>query len=270
MFLWEVASAEGELIRVDSVSTVVTGVWYHVAGVRGPDYVKLYKDGQLEVQTNVYFPQDYGNTPLYFGTSGQSYYDRKMHGDLDEVSLYNRALSAEEIAALYLAGAAGKCKDTNGIIITLQPQSQTVVPGTNVFFTVAATGLVPLGYQWQFNGANLEGASANTLILTNVQPAQAGNYRVVVTNPAGSTISAVAVLTVTGQPLLLNPRPTANGTFSFTLSAAPGLVYVIEASTNPNGWTPLASLTNTTGQVDYTDTIIPSVVTRYYRARLAD
>ena len=110
VILWEVASPTHELIRIDSVNTVVTGAWYHLAGVRGSNYTQLYLNGHLEAQANVNFPQDYGTFPLYFGTSGQSYYDRKLHGELDEVSLYNRALSASEIAAIYAAGSAGKCR----------------------------------------------------------------------------------------------------------------------------------------------------------------
>ena len=47
-----------------------------------------------------------------FASSGQAYYDRKLQGALDEVSLYSRALSAAEIATLYSAGSAGKCMTT--------------------------------------------------------------------------------------------------------------------------------------------------------------
>jgi sugar lactone lactonase YvrE len=39
--------------------------------------------------------------------------------------------------------------------ITTQPASQTVLPGTNVTFTVAVSGTGPFTYQWQFNGTNL-------------------------------------------------------------------------------------------------------------------
>jgi Concanavalin A-like lectin/glucanases superfamily len=35
---------------------------------------------------------------------------RRMHGQLDEVTVYNRALLPQEIAAIYAAGTAGKCK----------------------------------------------------------------------------------------------------------------------------------------------------------------
>ena len=37
-------------------------------------------------------------------------WDGKLNGQLDEVSLYNRALTTTEINAIYAAGAAGKCK----------------------------------------------------------------------------------------------------------------------------------------------------------------
>ena len=89
---------------------MVTGAWYHVAGVRGPNYLQLYVNGELEGQTSVSFPQSYGNYPLYLGTTAQPAWDHKLAGALDEVSLYNRALSANEIAALYAAQSDGKCR----------------------------------------------------------------------------------------------------------------------------------------------------------------
>ena len=104
-----------------------------MAGVRGSNYVQLYVNGQLESTNSISFAQDYGTLPLYFGTSGQTYWDGKLKGTLDEVSLYNRALTSNEVAAVYAAGAGGKCK---GASITVQPQSQTVVAGTNALLTV--------------------------------------------------------------------------------------------------------------------------------------
>src|SRR5581483_3883475 len=69
-----------------------------------------------------------------------------------------------------------------------------------------ASGSVPLSYLWTFGGNPLAGATVSSLSLTNVQPNQAGNYAVVVTNSVGSVTSTVATLTVlippsiTGQP----------------------------------------------------------------------
>ncbi len=109
-FHFAVSSSAGQSVDLASATLVQTGVWYHVAAVRGSDFIQLYVNGQLERQASVSFPQDYGDFPLYFGSSGQWYWDAKFAGSLDEVSLYNRALSSNEIAAIYLAGVAGKCK----------------------------------------------------------------------------------------------------------------------------------------------------------------
>ncbi len=203
------ASAAGEVVALQSATLVTTGVWYHVAGVRGSNFAQLYVNGQLERQTNVSFPQDYGSYPLFFGSSGQAYWDGKLNGMLDEVSLYNRALASNEIAAIYAAGAAGKCKTGIAPSITTQPQNQSVAAGSNVVFMVAATGAEPLSYQWQKNGANLSdsgnlsGATSTALTMASAQTSDAGAYRVVVTNGSGSITSAVANLTV------ISPSPQA-------------------------------------------------------------
>jgi Leucine-rich repeat (LRR) protein len=197
VFRFLVASASGQEIELDSITPLTTNIWYHVAGVRGSNFTQIYFNGQLQGQTNVNFPQDYANLPIYFGSSGEACWDHKLRGALDEVTLYNRALASNEIAAIYAAGAAGKCK---GINITTPPTGQTVVLGSNASFTVSATGLTPLSYQWQFNGTNISGATATTLTLNNVQPTNAGNYTVAVTNKLSAVTSGVAALTVLVPP----------------------------------------------------------------------
>ena len=197
VFRFLVTSSSGQSAELFSTTILATGVWYHVAAVRGSNFTQLYVNGQLQAQTNVTFAQNYGTLPLYFGTSGQSYWDHKLAGNLDEVSLYNRPLASNEIAAIYAAGAAGKCKAGSGPAITTQPQSQTLATGANALFTVAAGGTAPLSYQWQLNGTTISGATNTSLALTNVQKAQAGNYTVIVTNSIAAMTSAIAVLTVT-------------------------------------------------------------------------
>jgi len=43
--------------------------------------------------------------------------------------------------------------------ITSQPLSQTASAGTNVTFTVGATGSNPLSYQWRLGGSNIIGGT---------------------------------------------------------------------------------------------------------------
>ena len=80
--------------------------------------------------------------------------------------------------------------------ILTQPQSETVTVGTNVTFSVTATGVPAPTYQWNNSGAAISGATASTLTLNNVQTGSAGTYTVVVTNLLGSVTSNPATLTV--------------------------------------------------------------------------
>ncbi|MBL9202902.1 MAG: immunoglobulin domain-containing protein [Opitutaceae bacterium] len=81
-----------------------------------------------------------------------------------------------------------------GLVFTQQPLSQTVAPGGNVTFTVAAPGAT--AFQWRRDGTNLAGATAATLTLTNVTTSNAGTYTVVASNATDSATSAGAVLAV--------------------------------------------------------------------------
>jgi hypothetical protein len=85
-------------------------------------------------------------------------------------------------------------------IITNQPATQAAAPGASVTFQVGATGIQPLAYQWQKNPGNgfsdLADRTNAALVLTNLQPWDAGDYRVVVTNSTGARTSAVASLYV--------------------------------------------------------------------------
>ncbi|MTH14697.1 PQQ-dependent sugar dehydrogenase [Flavobacterium sp. LC2016-01] len=80
--------------------------------------------------------------------------------------------------------------------IVNHPLSQSIMETKPVTFTVSASG-VGLTYQWQYNNANINGATAASYTIPNVTAANAGNYRVVVTNTAGNVTSNNAVLTVT-------------------------------------------------------------------------
>jgi uncharacterized repeat protein (TIGR03803 family) len=80
--------------------------------------------------------------------------------------------------------------------ITLQPVSLTVFAGRNATFTTLAAGSRPLRYQWQKNGVNVPGANQARYALFRVTSADAGTYRVLVTNPVSTIASANVTLTV--------------------------------------------------------------------------
>ena len=87
--------------------------------------------------------------------------------------------------------------------ITAPPAPVVVVRYQPAQFSVGAGGSAVLRYQWQFNGAELPGATHSLLLLTNAQPAQAGTYRVTVFNESGAVVSPAASLTLLEPPTIL-------------------------------------------------------------------
>ena len=105
--------------------------------------------------------------------------------------------------------------------ISVQPTSQTVFAGSNVTFSVAATGTAPLAYQWQLNGANISSATATNYSIPGVMVTNAGNYTVVVSNSGGSITSSVALLTVNKATPSVTTWPASTAiTYGQTLAAS--------------------------------------------------
>ncbi len=81
-----------------------------------------------------------------------------------------------------------------------QPVNGSYVSGTSLTLLGAGAGTPPIGYQWFFNGTPLSGATSNRLSLVNLQPANAGQYTLVISNQFGQTTSTVAQVTVLVPP----------------------------------------------------------------------
>jgi len=87
--------------------------------------------------------------------------------------------------------------DTRGFAalwIDTQPRSQSVGFGESVTLSVAAVGAGQIRYQWLFNGQPILGATTPELLLVSFQPAQVGDYQVVLEDQFGTLTSQVARL----------------------------------------------------------------------------
>jgi hypothetical protein len=88
-------------------------VWYHVAGTYDGSTASIYIDGILEAsvaRTGQIQPSVVG--PLYIGQNVGGFGTVEFfNGLIDEVDVYDRALSAAEVSTLHAVGAAGKCRE---------------------------------------------------------------------------------------------------------------------------------------------------------------
>jgi hypothetical protein len=131
---------------------------------------------------------------------------------IDELSIYNRALSPAEVLAIRQAGAAGKCIPPP--TIPLPPTNQLVQAGNTATLRIVASGFPPILYQWAKNGQSLASATNSTLTISNATIGDAGQYSVFVSNPGGVSASAFAALTV-------NRPPVAGNFYAATIQNSP-------------------------------------------------
>ena len=156
--------------------------------------------------------------------------------------------------------------------IVAQPQGKIVAPGDPVTFMVSATGIPDPEYQWQKDGANLDGETGTTLSLASVQADDAGEYSVSVSNAAGSVTSSVATLVVgtPTPPTISTPGIGGDGSFGFNFSGTPGLPFRIWASTNitlapvTSTWTLVTNGVFGAAPVQFTDANASDSQLRFY------
>ena len=236
--------------------------WVHLAGTFDGSTLAIYINGVLAgtasgtLGTSSSEPFKIGASDVYGG----------FNGWIDEVAIYNRALSANEIAAIYAAGSAGKCTGPN---ITTQPQSQLGYWGKSVSFSVAATnGIPPYNYQWLKDGVAIADATNSLLVLTNLQATNAGAYLVIVTDSGTKTLTDQPAISLPAT-LTVNPAGVSVALYAgVTIDGVVSQTYGIQTTTdlsNTNSWAGAANFTLTLPTQMWYDTQPASQSHRFYR-----
>jgi len=145
------------------------------------------------------------------------------------LTLTNIQPSNAGLYSVVVSNAAGFVTSSNALLtvnippsIGTQPLTQSVNAGQTATFLITASGTGPLTYLWQKDLNNLITATNASLTLTNLQPSDAANYRVIVSSPYGVATSIVATLTVnvsTVRSLNLNASSATTVTLPVELTA---------------------------------------------------
>ena len=87
---------------LDSKTSLEQGAWAHVVGVWTGDTIQMYLDGELELETS------HGRSalnatgfPLYIGTDPFNQEQLFTKGSIDDIRIYKRTISAEEVRELF-------------------------------------------------------------------------------------------------------------------------------------------------------------------------
>jgi hypothetical protein len=180
-------STSGTSIRATSPFTPVLNTWYHLVGVydAGSAQIRLYVNGTL-VATRSVGPAWSASGPTVIGRArwGGASVDF-WPGLIDEVRLYNRALSAQEVSSIYTAAPAiSPVRPPAVPLVVRSPyvstwQPSDIAPGTwSTFWTgniKAITGIARVdGSAYVFFGApgGIGPVPQATQLLLEVTPTQ--------------------------------------------------------------------------------------------------
>ncbi|HEV7927213.1 MAG TPA: immunoglobulin domain-containing protein [Verrucomicrobiae bacterium] len=189
----------------------------------GSYYFYLYGHGNTDDGNSVYElqsgTQSYGS---YETTNGAGWLSSVWQDGVQYVEFPNVVVSHESVTIWVFPGEGGygvisglQISSFSGPSILNPPAFQDVPQGATATFSVVADGTPPLIYQWLLNGSEISGATNSSYTVSNAQPANSGNYSIIVTNAYGSITSAPAPLS-----LAIVPRPAALIDVAFTTASA--------------------------------------------------
>lgn len=206
---------------VYSNTALTPGTWYHVVGVFDGSTYKIYLNGNLDNSAVAT-----GSTINYTGASSNIYLGERLdglqstNGSLDEVRIYDRALSGTEISDLYNAGAS-----------EFQNQTQVSNSSGNYTFTNLKSGTyrvtlnIPAGYK----------ASTYTLNCSNTTCIGGTTYNdiTIASADADSSFGITPLYSISGTVFAdLNKNGIIDGSDS-PYSAGTSTIEVRTANSNP-------------------------------------
>src|SRR5262249_13035029 len=115
----------GSVFLVKAPFTPSLQQWYHFAVVRRGTMFSIFTNGIIAGAEASAIEVPNPSAPLTIGRSEGLYFN----GRIDEVGIYNRALTPQEILAIFNSGASGKCTVASGPFLFVQLTNQALIVG---------------------------------------------------------------------------------------------------------------------------------------------
>jgi hypothetical protein len=212
------------------------------------------------------------NGSFYFGYDPNSN-TRRIKGELDEIAIYNRTLTAQQISHI-LAAAQAATPPAVKLSAPATGAGYAAPASINLAASVTANGHDIASVQF-YNGSILLGQSTTAPFPFTWSGVPAGAYTLLaqVTYDSSNTMSSAPVF-VTVNPVPSAPVATGgrfNGGFIVSGTAAVGQVCVLLTASNlapPVIWTPLATnVADSNGVFNFTDLAATNYQQQFYRIK---
>lgn len=246
--------AAGQSFEALDSRTINDGKWHQVAAVLQPGSgVTFYVDGAAAPLVAANIKANTNAFPLQFGITGWTPYGNYFTGDVDQLRIYNRALAASEVAALYSSDGGGSVPAPPTVSLTA-PANSATVSGTVAVSASASAGLGVASVQFQLDGASLGAADATApySVSWNTTSSSNGTHTLtaVATDNGGTTATSAAVKVTVNNSAGGGPAiPSgAVGYWSFDTSDLSGSTYLDLSGNGSNAV--CTAVTSITGAVN--------------------
>ena len=197
-FNYRFATANSPNVSHVTSNDMVSNNWEHIVMVLDNinNKLSIYKNGNLLSQNNGFQYPAHLNATYIGANISPIGSDPSFNGKIDDIGIWNRALTQAEITALY-----------NGCNLTVSnPNNQNVNLGSNAQFIITTSNFAA-NYQWQTdlgfgfqnisNAGQYNGATNDTLIVSNTQLSNNNQqFRCIITDGGCKDTSNVATLTI--------------------------------------------------------------------------
>jgi beta-glucanase (GH16 family)/uncharacterized membrane protein len=233
-------------------TSIPLNTWTHLAATYDGATFRVYVNGVQAVSRALTGSIETSSAPLRIG--GNAPFGQYFSGLIDEVRVYNRALTATAIQADMTAAIGPSTPPSPDFTVAVSPASRSIVQGASTTYTVTVgalngfTGTValsaaglPSGATASFSPGSVTGSGTSTATITTAAGTPTGSSTITFTGTSGTlTRSATATLTITAAPvadftIARSPtsRSVARGsstTFTLTISALNGFTGTVALS----------------------------------------
>ena len=208
--------------------------WINVVWVKTTTQQQMFINGQLSNSTTFSGLVPASSDVVYFGYNPVSAFPYYLNGKLDDIGIWDRALTQQEITDLF---NAVNCANNT----TITPQTNSLSTGSTATFTASTTDPNP-SYVWQSdfgqgfqtlnNFGNYSGVNSATLNIANVQLSE-HNQPIRVISTSGNCVdtSNIATINITDTCIV-----TINDTITTLISVTDTLIInaTVTGLTPPN------------------------------------